>query len=228
MRNPPLAKRLTPRDAHILLWIGLAGIASQDQVARRFWGGKSRRTADERMRRLVRSGYLEMHGCSVRTPGEPVFCITEQAYREFGSAQRERLQVGLPSPSEIRQQLMAQDAYLLLEANIVRDGSRLVDWRPERELRAEFQLAHSPTQQRKWASPPADIPDAQVTIITGQGEVKTLYVEIDGVYYGKMLCEKAKCLGKSEHNVVWVCTQERAGYVEKAVAGYPNIQVLVI
>lgn len=231
MNNSALAKQLTPRDIDILLWIGRAGIGSLDQVAKRFWAGRSRQTAAGRMRWLVKAGYLEMHSCNVRTQGELVFCITEQGYRKFGSSQRERLQVGLPTPAEIKQQLMAQDTFLVLETQIRRAGGRLVEWQSERELRAELRRDRAKAQQPQHprrALSPLDIPDARVIITTSQGDVEILYVEIDGAYYGKMLCEKAKCLAKRGQQIVWICTQERAGYVEKAVAGYPNIQVLII
>lgn len=228
MRSRALAKQLTPRDTELILWIGRAGVASLDQVARRFWAGRSLQTAEGRLRRLVRAGYLERHSCNIRRVGEPVFCLTEQGYREFGTAYRERLQVGLPTHLEMKQQLMAQDAYLLLDAQIQREGSRLVEWRSERELRAEFRRRNAATRRKGELWSPLDIPDAQATVITGQGQEELLYIEIDGAYYGKMLCEKAKCLAGSGHRVVWVCTQERAPYVEKALACYPNIQVLLI
>ncbi len=230
MRNPTSAqaKQLTPRDTAILQWVGQAGIASLDQVARRFWSGRSLQTGLRRMRRLVRAGYLEMHFCNVRRPGEVVFCMAEWGYRQFSSAQRERLQVGLPAPAEIAQQLLAQDAYIEIEAQVRREGGRLVGWRSERELRAEFVRSRSNPQQRERALSTMSIPDAQAMIITAHGEMEIIDIEVDGAYYGKMFWQKAKRLSESGHQVVWVCTQARASYVQKAVTDYPNIRILLV
>ncbi len=228
MRHQATAKQLTARDIEILLWIGRAGVASLDQVARHFWAGRSEMTAMERMRRLVKAGYLEMHSCNMRTPGERVFALSEQGYMHFGSAQRERLQVGLPALPEMRQQLMAQDAYLALQARIIGEGRKLVDWWTERELRARLKRRGPTDMRREEARFPVEIPDAEAVIVNTHGEVEILYVEIDGAYYGKMLWQKASGLSKSGHQVVWVCTQARTERIRQAVAGFRNIQVLSI
>src|SRR5690242_14045350 len=106
MSPPPWVKQLTDRDMSVLEWAGRAGIAAMDQVANRFWPQRSLRTAEERVRRLARAGYLEVHTCDLRRPGEMVVCLTEAGRNLFDPVLRERLQVDLPSPAEVRQQLM--------------------------------------------------------------------------------------------------------------------------
>ncbi len=228
---------MTARDRNILFWTGQAGIASLDQLARHFWAGKSKHTALDRLRQLVRAGYLEMHVCDVRIPGETVYTLSEKGYMQFGYAYRERLHIGLPAPAEIKQQLLAQEAYLMLEAQVSQQGGKLVEWKSERELRAEFRRAQvtvrhnrvrlSPSSPELMMSP-VEIPDAQLVISTARGEHEILDIEIDGSYYGNMLWEKAARLGRSEHRIIWICTEQRAEYVQAAVANYPNITVLVV
>jgi hypothetical protein len=210
------------------MWIGQAGVASLDQLARRFWPGKRPGTASDRLRRLVQAGYLEMQVWDGRQPGERIFALTHKGYMQLGSASREQLHVGFPAPAGITQQLLAQDAYLWLEAQVRERAGQLTSWKSERELRAEFLRAEHIARRSGKLTSSVEIPDAQATIMTAQGEEQILYIEIDGAYYGKMLWQKAKGLAKSGQQVLWVCTKARANYVRKAVAEYPNIQVLSI
>lgn len=225
---------MTVRDRNILFWTGQAGIASLDQLARRFWAGKSEQTALDRLRQLVRAGYLEMHVCDVRRPGETVYTLSEKGYMQFGYAYRERLHIGLPVQAEIKQQLLAQEAYLKLDAQVRQEGGKLVEWKSERELRAESRRAQITARHNRVRLSPSplmssmEIPDAQVVISTARGDNEILDIEIGGSYYGNMLWEKATRLGRSERQIIWVCTQQRAEYVQTAVASYPNILVLVV
>ena len=228
MSNPPPVVQLTERDLAILQWVGQAGIATVDQVAKRFWMGRTVATARGRVRQLIRAGYLDAHACNVRRSGEAVLCLTAAAYGLFSPAQRERLHMGLPAPAEIKQQLTAQDAYIQLDAQVQDSGGRLVEWRYERELRAEATSKHQKARGRQGYGLSSDISDARATVITSEGVVETLYVEIDGAYYGTMLCEKARRAANSGERYIWVCTQERAEYLRKALAGYSNINVLVV
>lgn len=219
-------KRITARDEAIFRWIGGAGIASFDQLWRRYWPGRSEQTAMNRLRRLTKAGFLEMHMCDARRPGERVFTLAEGCHWQVGSAHRAALHTGLPSPSEIRQQLLAQDAYLILEAQLHEQGGKLLEWRSERQLRAKLLRARHRARQDSESLAAMSIPDAQVDILSTTGERQTLYIEIDGAYYGKMLWQKAKYLAEPGHAVIWVCTQARADYVQQAVSAYPNISIL--
>ena len=136
--------------------------------------------------------------------------------------------MGLPSLAEIRQQLMAQDVRTVIEREIHESGGQVVEWQYERHLRAELRRKLARARGRVREQMPVDIPDARATICTATGSVELLDIEVDGAYYGKMLCQKAKCLSKSGRQVVWVCSAERAGYLQEALAGYPNIRVLAV
>jgi hypothetical protein len=219
--------QLTTRDLDILRWIGQGGVASLDQVARRFWEGKQPETALTRLRQLVKGGYLEAHVCDALRPGELVFTLTQRGRLEFDPSWRERLQIGLPSAGEIRQQLLAQDAYLALEAWAREQGAELVSWSSEREMRASFHRTRRSSIRRSRQVTAHDIADAQAVVLTADGERLLLDIEIDGAYYGKMLKDKAARLGKSGRTVIWVCTQEREASIRRATNDYPNILVLV-
>lgn len=222
------ARQLTARDRTILEWIGRAGIASFDQLWRRYWAGRSQQTAMARLSQLARAEYLQMHICDVRRPGERVFTITEAGCRQLCAGRGHKLLVGLPPHSEIRQQLLAQDAYIALEAQVQEEGGVMLEWRSERQLRAKLLRTRHSAKLSRGALAPMSIPDAQVEILPTIGEHQILYVEIDGAYYGKMLWQKAKCLAETGQQIVWVCTPNRADYVRQAVASYPNIQVLCV
>lgn len=219
--------RLTERDREILRWTGQGGVATLDQIARRFWRGAQTQTTMDRLRQLVKGGYLATHLCDSRCPGgreQRVFTLTQQGTMQFSPPERQHFYVGPPPPAEIRQQILAQEAYLRLETQAREQGAQLVGWKSERALRAELLRPVG----RGEALLQVDIPDAEVVILTANGEHQILYVEVDGAYYGKMLWQKANGLAKAGHPVVWVCTLARANYIRRAVAEYPNIQVLSV
>lgn len=225
----------TDRDRNILQWVGQGGVATLDQLARRFWPSKGVDAALNRLRQLVKAGYLETHVCDSWCPGgterrgERVFALTQQGFMQFNPSERQHFYVGLPPPAEIGQQILAQEAYLRLEMQAREQGAQLVGWKSERALRAELLRSHHHMLRpgaRGEDLLQRDIPDAEVVILTASGERQILYVEVDGAYYGKMLWQKAGGLAKSGHPVIWVCTLSRADYIRKAVAEYPNIQVL--
>jgi hypothetical protein len=219
---------LTRRDLHILHWVGLGGLASLDQLARRFWPSMQASAALDRLRQLVKGGYLAMHRCDEWTAGERVFCLTKRGAQQFEPWVREQLYCGLPPAGEIKQQLLAQEAYLRLEAQVHIEGGRIVEWLPERRLRASLMSARYRAKQSGARLSQVSIPDAQVEIVSAKGERQLFYVEIDGAYYGRMLRQKAYALQESGHRVVWVCTKGRAGYIGRAVAPYRNIEVLCV
>jgi hypothetical protein len=222
-------KRITERDRQILQWTGRHGLASDEQLARRFWSGKRVSTARDRLAQLAKAGYLEQHACDARKPGERVYSLTRQGRLLFTGAERERLQVGLPAPGEIKQQLLAQEAYMRLEDQVAEEGHRLAYWRSERELRGEFRRAQQSAEQEHKEAPDWEIADAQAVITDGNGEVvEEVDVEIDGQYYGKMLRAKAARFGRGGRPTVWVCEPHRAKIVQGAIRPYANIRILVV
>jgi hypothetical protein len=222
------AHQLTDRDRAILCWIGQAGIATVDQVARFAWPGRSMETARDRLRRLVKAGYLQQTTCDARQPGEPVYTLTRAGWLMFPRQERERLRIGLPLPYERMQQLLSQEAYLRLAAEAQFAGGTLVAWRSERELRGDLrEPGHTPAPIGQHP-PLEEIPDGQAVITNADGTIMTFDVEIDGQYYGRMLLQKAQHYGQGGHPTIWVCTAKRAPIVQRATRAYPNIRVLVV
>lgn len=228
-RNP--VGRLTERDREILRWTGQGGVATLDQLARRFWLGAQTQTTMDRLRQLVKAGYIEVHFCDARCSGEQVFTLTEKGASLLEPALRKHLCTGLPPVAEIKQQLLAQDAYLKLVELTHEESSELVEWHPERQLRAGALRRYAKLRRGTLPLMSIEIPDAKAVVITRHGERETLYIEIDGAYYGKMLQHKASYLASLAGpgcRVIWVCTSDRVRQVQAVVAQYPSIEVLCV
>ncbi len=228
MARRDAARQLTARDHAILHWIGQAGIASADQVARFAWAGRHLETAQNRLRRLVNAGYLQQATSDAQQPGGLVYSLTRQGWILFPRQERERLRIGPPLPYERTQQFLSQEAYLRLAAEAQIAGGTLVVWRSERELRSDMG-ARGQVAARVEQHPTVDeIPDGQAVIANADGTTTKLDVEIDGQYYGRMLRQKAAHYGQGGHPTIWVCTANRAPIVQRATRAYPNIRVLVV
>jgi len=222
-------KRTTARDLQLLQWIGQHGLAAEPLLAQRFWCGKRDATARDRLAQLVQAGYLERHTCDARRPGDRVYTLTRPGRLLFAPAEQERLQLGLPAPGERKQQLLVQEAYLLLEAEAATQGQQLAYWRGEREIRSAFRRAQQVAAHAHRAAPDWESPDAQAVLTDSNGEVVAeVDVEIDGQYYGRMLREKAQRFGQGGRPTVWVCEPRRTRIVQRAIQPYPNIRVLVV
>lgn len=238
-RNP--VGRLTERDLEVLRWVGQGGVASLGQIACRFWPGKRAQTALDRVRQLVKAGYLEIHVYDAGgtwgignednerdANNERVFTLTEGGSLLFSPSERQLFYIDLPSLAEVRQQILAQEAYIRLEAQLSEQGAELVGWKSERVIRAGTLTLYRRDRQQMHTPMQLDIPDAEATVRMAGGELQILCIEVDGAYYGKMLCQKAASLAKAGHPVIWVCTQARACCVQQAIAEYPNIQLLIL
>lgn len=222
------ARRLTPRDLTVLHWIGQAGIAALDQVARFGWAGRRVYSVQDRLNQLVKAGYLQSTTCDARQPGEQVYALTQAGWRLFTPQEREQLRIGLPAVKERKQQLLAQEAYLRLAAEARAAGGMLVAWRSERDLRGEVRRGQQATAHAPDSPVADEIADGQAVIATADGTTQEVDVEIDGQYYGRMLRQKAAAFGQGGRPTIWVCTANRARAVQQATRPYANIRVLVV
>jgi DNA-binding PadR family transcriptional regulator len=209
-------------------WIGHAGIAAETQIHRGFWAGRHIVTAQDRLAQLVKAGYLERTTCDARGQEEVVYALTRLGRRQFAAAEREQLQVGLPTLKARKQQLLAQEAYLRLEAEARAAGATLHEWRSERELRAAFCRAQQAAIRRQHPLPTWEIADGQVVIVEADGLIREMEVEIDGQYYGQMLRNKAARFGAGGRPTLWVCTASRVHAVSEAIKPYGNIHILAV
>ncbi|MDQ2808015.1 MAG: replication-relaxation family protein [Chloroflexota bacterium] len=223
------ARQLTTRDRELLRWIGQAGIASEGQIHRRYWAGKRLGTAQDRLLQLRKAKLVEQHRCDVARPGETVYTLTRKGRLLFEQAERSRLHVGLPAAHEIKQQLVAQDAYIYLAAEVQAAGGTWGDWRSERELRSEFRQAQNAATAGGPSAPTWEIADAQAVWTDATGSVQIVDVEIDGQYYGKMLARKLARFGGSGRPTVWICDNpRRAANIARAAAAWPTIRVITV
>jgi hypothetical protein len=223
------AKQLTERDLCLMLWIGQAGVAAADQIHRHFWADRHAQTAQDRLAQLVKAGYLHMALCDIRRQeGEWIYTLTTKGHQQFAPQERTHLRVGLPGPGELAQQLLAQEAYLHLAAEIHAQGGELVAWHAERDLRSAFRRAQRRADHQHTALPDWEIPDAQAIITTQNGNTLELDIEIDGQYYGQMLRQKAARFGAGGRPTLWVCTPARARIIQRVTQLYTNIRVLVV
>ena len=220
------AKIITGRDRAILRFIGQGGVASLNQRQQRFWEGRQRTTAQERLGQLVRAGYLEEYYTNVRLKGERIYCLNHQGANEFSAGERKQFTLGKPNQIELKQQLLAQDTRLLFEQQLSKRGGQLVSWASERNLRRENRL-EQPVKNRDNSQV---ISDARATIENNSGQLEEIEIEIDGQYHGRMLKEKIRILANSARTTVWVTTPERVIRVKQAIqeAQASNIRVLCL
>ena len=211
------ASVLTRRDHEILRFIGQGWLASLDQLHRKFWAHATPITTYERMRELVRAGVVERKTVHLRKAGELVYVLTRLGAAEFPYPERQKFIIGLPARHELKQQLLAQDARLILERNLANQELHLVDWLNEREL-------------RRISGREGEIPDARAIIQDNQGGLSELDFEIDGAYYSQMLKAKLRDFGKSGKQLVWVTTPGRVARIRREIQrlGAVNIQLLAL
>lgn len=190
------AKVVTDRDQELMRFIGQGGVATLDQLHRRHWPKAQLQTARDRLSQLEKAGWIKAQPVSAGGHGNEIaFTLTRKGAALFPKAEAERFYIGLPSVSELKQQLKGQDARIQLEGYLAQRGEKLIYWKSEREIRSEFyrelftyNKKHGYAHNKKhWDRPSVDdIADAQATVIDGQGNERTINIEIDGQYYGKM------------------------------------------
>jgi hypothetical protein len=209
---------LSTRNQVILRWIGEGGVATRQQLTRRYWSDARPRTAYRQLQRLVSSGYLLMRPWHIATRQEVIYALTPEGGWVL-NAGAPHLYIDWPSHGEIDHLIRGQEVRSLLEQRLAARGGTLIQWRSERLLR---HLQPPSTQ-------PGDIPDAQMIVRpTQNGPIETVDIEIDGKYYGQMLAGKAAQYGDYTRPVLWVCEPHRAPLVGTAIQSYPNIELLVL
>lgn len=214
-----IAVVVTDRDREIMRFIGEGGIANLDQIVTRYWDGRveAKKTARLRLAKLEKAGWIGSGFIDVRKPGELVFFLSRQgALHHFSRIERARLIVGLPAWTELKQQLLLQDARLVMEQELNRKGHKLVGWFNEHQLRSEARRGRSPGS-RAWYNL-AGIADARALIEDSEGSSYEVEIEADGYYWGKNLAGKLGGLAQSAKSVIWVTTRSRQALVEKRLA----------
>jgi DNA-binding PadR family transcriptional regulator len=228
MRIADLAAQLTDQDRALLAFVGGAGIASLDQLYRRHWPGRSLPTCCDRLGWLQRAGLLEGYYTNARRPGDRVYALTPAGRAVLPPGERARTRVGRCPRAEHKQQLLAQEYRLRLEAQLARQGARLVDWWDERELRREYARAGSQPQRAPGFHEVRGCADARAVIAYEDGGRATWDIEIDGAYYGAQLARKMQALAAGQRAVIYLCEGSRAPIVRGAAAAYSTIQVVTL
>ncbi len=215
---------ITNRDREVLSFIGRGGIASLDQLHRRFWPAASKQTCRARLLKLEKSWLVTSYYMDARKYGTAVLCfsITTTGASLFTAGERERMIIGPPAGHEIKQQLLAQTARIQFEQKLLSQGSKLLDWINERELRRR--------QSRSIRNHCLhyEIADCQAVIENQQGSRTIFDIEIDGYYYGQMLREKISWLAELDNPVIYVVEKGRAAAVSSLVVDSPNIDLLIL
>lgn len=216
---------LTERDRQLLRFVGENGLASFDQLSRKFWHNALPRTCRERLYRLERCGWLEARRVDQRRPAELVFVLTHLGANRFSALERKQLMVGLPASHEICQQLLAQEARLFLEAKLRTEGGRLLSWQNEHVLRSEAHQRNKPNGSNfggAWAG----IADAVALVSDRQGRSGKVLIECDGAYFGRMLQAKLQALAECGYPALWVT--ERAGRIRQELANLNASNITVV
>ena len=230
------AQVLTERDMEIVRRIAQGQVIGLEQARQVFWTKAdgslaARTTAQTRLSQLVGAGYLLTAYTNVRRPGEQVYSLTRKGAALLSGLERERGSIGLPSQTEMRQQLDAQDVRITLERELVGRGARLVDWKNERNLRSQqTQQIKSLVKNKRRKLTQAeldalpDIADAQAVVEETGGLTYELNIEIDGQYFGQMLSRKISDMHALAHKsglpVVWATTGgvERIARLNREIA----------
>jgi hypothetical protein len=208
----------TERDLMVLRDIGQNGIAPFAYIKAHYWPDQQGRTCRERLTRMERAGWITKEYVSLRRPGELTFSLTRLGAGHFTLPERQRFMIGPLARHEIRQQLDALDARVVLVNQYEAQGFRLLDWKNERELRS---------YQTSTAG--EEIADCQATFVNDStAQVVELDIEIDGQYYGQMLQKKIGVLAATGRPSIWATSAARADRIRQAVAEYSNISVLVL
>lgn len=212
------AKVVTDRDLALLRDIGQNGIATFGYIKAHYWPDQLRRTCRERLSQMEKAGWITKEYFSLRKPGELTFSLTRLGAEHFTRPERQRFMIGPLARYEVRQQLDALDARVALIRQYEALGFRLLDWKNERELRSH-----------QTSTAGEEIADCLASFVNDStGQVVELDIEIDGQYYGQMLEKKIAALAGTLRPAVWATSAGRARRIRKAVAGFPNIRVLVL
>jgi DNA-binding PadR family transcriptional regulator len=217
--------KIMEHDLEVLKFIGKGGLASHSQVHAKFWPIAKEQTCLERLEKLQKAGYLKSQLIDIVNPKrEKIYLLTPDGSKLFSRAIQDRFFKNVTN-SEIKQQLLAQDALLRLEKEWAEQGKVIVNWKHERELKSE--LSH---QQRKGIDTrQVEVGDAQATVRDdATGEIYQVEIEVDGEYYGKMLNGKIDRFAASNKPTIWVTTPDRAKMINSRIINHPNISLLVI
>jgi hypothetical protein len=220
MTRLPTYAPLPERAAQTLRWIGEGGLASLDQLVRRFWSQARPRSAYRYLHPLVQAGYLLTAPHTALHGGQDLYVLTAQGSAMLGIAPP-FVRVGWPHPQEFNHLLLGQEVRLVLEARLARvgHGGEILAWRTDYLLRHLTPPAHSPDA----------IADIQAEFRqTARSQPELLHIEIDGAYYGARLSSKLAAYGSLAGRVVWACLPPRVERLRHAAAAYPNIEVLPI
>jgi Replication-relaxation len=207
-KHNPIAKILTERDYALMRFIGSGGVATLNQIQRKFWADAKERTCRERLLQLEKTGYLKTYFVDARIGGEQVFIITPQGAKQFSQMERKFFFTSLPAKHELKQQLIAQDVRLKLEQDLTAQGKKLTVWKNEHQLRSEVYHATG----IKFGNS-AGIPDARAVIEDSKGKIEEIDIEVDGGYFGKMLNAKLDALVHGGRAGIWVTTKGRANRI---------------
>jgi hypothetical protein len=115
--------------AAVLTWIGEGGLASAEQLARRFWPPARPRSAYRYLLPLVQAGYLATAPQTILGRGRTVYALTAAGSAALGLAPP-LVRVGWPHPQELPHLLLGREMRLLLEARLAQagQGGRILAW----------------------------------------------------------------------------------------------------
>ncbi|HET7081103.1 MAG TPA: replication-relaxation family protein [Chloroflexia bacterium] len=212
---------LPPLSRSLLRWIGDGGLATGDQLARRFWPPDGHaRSPYVYLHRLEQQGYIRSRRHQVLGRVQPLYVLTAAASTAL-QIDPPFVRIDWPPPAEYEHLALAQETRLYLEQQLANSaGGAILAWRSDYLLRHLY----PPTGTQEH------IPDIQAKLCFGPRQrVETYQIEIDGGHYhGKMLARKVAQYGAQPHKVIWACRTHRAARIARAIQPYPNIQILAL
>ncbi|SRR5579871_2982128 len=195
----------TARDLAIFRHIGERGVSSTTAIHRAFWAGRQIETAQDRLDRLARAGYLKHQVVVLRGQAHHVYALGRKAAALFSEAERRGFLLK-PAPGEL--------------VHLLRTGAVLDHLRATRQVSGFLHEHGVRSAVRRGAR--QGLADGLV-ILDGA----PVLLEIDSEHYtGQRLSRKVAELGNAGRPVLWaVASQARLETVRLAAQGYPSIQV---
>ena len=117
------APRLPPQAPPILRWIGEGGLASESQLARRFWPQAQPRTAYKYLHALVRAGYLLTAGHTVLRRLQDLYVLTALGSQALASSPP-FVRLGWPHPQEWAPAELLREWFPTVTAEVLRQWKK--------------------------------------------------------------------------------------------------------
>jgi len=201
--------QVTERDREIFRYVGQRGLATTQTIHQTFWDGRTLQTAQDRLTQLTKGGYLRTATTDARGRAEQIYWLSRKATQLFSAAERASFVKGNPTQAEI--------GHVLTTSEVIE------------KLKGKYQVSHFVHERALKGELKRG---ASTVLADARAELDGIdyLIEIDSPHYtGQRLRRKGAGFGKAGKPTLWVVGgQARLHTVSQSVAGYANIQVVLL